>query len=112
VKTKYTPDKGDLVWLEFSPQAGAEQKGKRPVFVLSPKAYNKKVGLAMFCPVTSKVKNYPFEVKIPDTGKISGAILVDHVKSLDWRARNATFIQKSSQAVQDEVLAKLLALIR
>jgi mRNA interferase MazF len=111
VKQKYTPDRGDVVWLEFSPQAGTEQRGKRPAFVLSPKSYNLKVGLALFCPITSKVKGYPFEVLLPQGGKVSGAILVDHVKSLDWRARKAAFIQKSGKPVTEEVLAKLLTLI-
>ena len=111
MNTKYIPDRGDLVWLEFSPQTGTEQKGKRPAYTLSPKSYNKKLGLAIFCPITSKIKDYPFEVVVSDENKISGAILVDHVKSLDWRARKATFIQKTKKNIYDEVIGKLLTLL-
>ncbi len=111
VNPKYIPDRGDIVWLEFSPQTGTEQLGKRPAYVLSPKSYNKKVGLAIFCPVSSKIKGYPFEVTLSSKSKISGAILVDHVKSLDWRARKATFIQKTKKNIYDEVLGKLLTLL-
>jgi mRNA interferase MazF len=84
----YTPERGDVVWITFNPQAGHEQAGRRPALVLSPKAYNGKVGLALFCPVTSQVKGYPFEVAIPDGLPVSGVILSDQVKSLDWKARN------------------------
>jgi mRNA interferase MazF len=85
----YTPERGDVVWITFNPQAGHEQAGRRPALVLSPKAYNGKVGLALFCPVTSQVKGYPFEVAIPDGLPVSGVILSDQVKSLDWKARNS-----------------------
>jgi len=91
-KKNYVPHRGDIVWLSFDPQTGHEQKGKRPAIVLSPKEYNQKVGLALFCPITSKTKNYPFEVKI--YGEISGVILSDQLKSLDWRKRNAEYIMK------------------
>jgi len=84
----YIPDSGDIVWIAFNPQAGHEQAGHRPALVLSPAAYNGKVGLAILCPITSQVKGYPFEVQIPDGLKVSGAILSDQVKSLDWKARN------------------------
>jgi mRNA interferase MazF len=81
--SSYVPDRGDLVWLEFTPQAGSEQRGRRPALVLSPKTYNGKVGLALFCPVTSKIKGYPFEVKLPDGSEVSGVVLSDQLKSLD-----------------------------
>jgi mRNA interferase MazF len=80
---KYLPDRGDVVWLDFSPQTGHEQQGKCPAVVLSPQAYNKKTGLALFCPITTKEKGHPFEVKIK-AGKINGVVLSDQVKSLDW----------------------------
>src|SRR5512145_1900578 len=85
----YIPERGDVVWITFNPQAGHEQAGRRPAVVLSPKAYNGKVGLALLCPVTSQVKGYPFEVAIPDGLAVNGVILSDQVKSLDWKARNA-----------------------
>ena len=83
--SSYVPDRGDLVWLDFAPQAGSEQRGGRPALVLSPKIYNGKVGLALFCPVTTKIKGYPFEVEIPDGTAGSGVVLSDQPMSLDWR---------------------------
>jgi mRNA interferase MazF len=88
----YIPERGDIVWLTFTPQAGHEQAGRRPALVLSPSAYNGKVGLAIFCPITSQIKGYPFEVLIPTGLPVNGAILCDQVKSLDWRARKAEFV--------------------
>ena len=85
----YVPARGDLVWLEFNPQAGHEQAGHRPALVLSPQEYNRRVGLALVCPVTSQVKGYPFEVVLPSGLPISGAVLSDQMKSLDWKARRA-----------------------
>ena len=108
----YIPDSGDLVWIMFNPQAGHEQAGHRPALVLSPKAYNGKVGLAILCPITSQVKGYPFEVLIPDGLEINGAILSDQVKSLDWRARKAEFSCKLPAASFNEVVQKLSTLIR
>jgi mRNA interferase MazF len=97
----YTPDRGDIVWLNFTPQAGHEQMGTRPALVLSPKKYNLKTGLAICCPITSNVKGYPFEVLIQGE-KIHGAILSDHIKNLDWKVRKAKFIEKApKEAVQD-----------
>lgn len=106
VSRAYIPERGDIIWLEFDPQAGREQAGRRPALVLSPKPYNQLVSLALCCPITSQVKGYPFEVLVT-TGKIKGAVLSDHLKSLDWRARKATFIARASSAVLDEVMAKL-----
>ncbi|CAN5395882.1 endoribonuclease MazF [soil metagenome] len=110
-KASYLPERGDLVWLSFTPQAGHEQAGRRPALVISPAAYNGKVGLAIFCPITSQVKGYPFEVALRG-GSISGVVLADQVKSLDWRARNAEFAEKASAVVVDEALGKLATLVR
>ena len=107
---KYMPDRGDIVWLNFDPQSGHEQKGKRPAIVISPKEYNKKVGLGLFCPITSKIKNYPFEVKI-ENKKITGAVLSDQIKSLDWKSRNIEFIYKETFEKIEEIIGKLNVLI-
>ena len=88
----YVPDRGDIVRLSFDPQAGHEQAGRRPAVILSPKAYNLRVGLALICPVTTKVKGYPFEVALPLNLAVSGVVLADQVKSLDWRERRADFL--------------------
>ena len=88
----YVPDRGDVVWLDFDPQIGKEQAKRRPAICISPKDYNQKSGLAIFCPITSKIKGYPFEIPI-SLNKIQGVILADQVKSLDYRERNATFIE-------------------
>ena len=105
---RYIPDRGDLVWLSFSPQSGHEQAGRRPAICLSPKEYNSKTSLGIFCPITSKVKGYPFEVKLPKDLPIEGVILADQIRSLDWKARKAEFIAK----VPNEVLEEVLNLIR
>ncbi|HCK99508.1 MAG TPA: endoribonuclease MazF [Candidatus Marinimicrobia bacterium] len=89
---RYVPDRGDIVWLNFTPQSGHEQAGKRPVIVVSPKKYNQKVGLTLFFPITNKIKGYPFEVHLPDNIQVEGVILSDQIKSLDWRSRNIKFI--------------------
>ena len=106
----YVPDRGDIVWLQFDPQAGHEQAGRRPALVISPRTYNEKVGLALFCPVTGQVKGYPFEVVLPRGLKVAGAILSDQIKSLDWRAREANRIASVSPQVIGEVLAKIALL--
>lgn len=108
---RYTPDRGDVVWLEFSSQAGREQRGKRPGLVLSPAAYNGRVGLAVCCPVTSQVKGYPFEVAMPPGLKAQGAILADHVRSLDWKARGAKLWCRVPPATVEEVVARLQLLL-
>ena len=108
----YIPDRGDVIWLEFHPQAGHEQAGRRPALVLSPQAYNSKVGLLICCPITSKVKGYPFEVPLPANLGVSGVILADQVKSLDWQARRGDFIVQVSADVLKDVLAKLNTLLR
>ena len=103
----YCPKRGDIVWLTFSPQAGHEQAGHRPALVLSPEAYNRKVGLALFCPITSQVKGYPFEVHVPQGCAISGVVLADQVKSLDWKARRAAFCCELPDEAVHDVLNKL-----
>jgi mRNA interferase MazF len=107
----YVPARGDLVYMNFDPQVGREQAKRRPALVLSPVEYNLRTGLAVMCPITSRVKRYPFEVAIPPGGKVSGVVLSDHIKNLDWRARKADFADKASPSVLDEVLAKLNALL-
>lgn len=92
-KNGYTPDRGDIVWLNFDPAKGHEQKGKRPALVVSPKSYNKKSGLALVCPVTSQIKGYPFEITV-ENKYVSGAILVDQVRCVDWLERGVKKIVK------------------
>ena len=107
----YIPDRGDIVWVAFTPQAGHEQAGRRPALVVSPGAYNSRVGLALLCPITKRIKGYPFEVLLPDGLKINGAVLSDQVKSLDWKIRQAEFICRLPAATLDEVLQKLNTLL-
>jgi mRNA interferase MazF len=107
----YVPDRGDVVWITLNPREGREQVGRRPAVVLSPGAYNGKVGLAILCPITNQIKGYPFEVLIPAGLAISGAILSDQVKSLDWRARKAKLICELPSVTMDEVLQKLGTLL-
>lgn len=110
VKT-YIPERGDLVWLQFNPQSGHEQARKRPALVISPAAYNGKVGLSLMCPVTSKIKGYPFEVVIQQDLPIEGVILSDQLKSLDWQSRQAIFICRVSDDVLTEVVSKIELLL-
>jgi mRNA interferase MazF len=109
--TTHVPQRGDVVWITLNPQAGHEQAGRRPAVVLSPEAYNGKVGLAILCPITNQIKGYPFEVVIPAGLPVTGAILADQVKSLDWRARNAELICALPSRVMAEVLQKLGTLL-
>ena len=107
----YCPNQGDIVWINFSPQVGHEQSGDRPALTLSPESYNRKVGLAIFCPITTQIKGYPFEVLIPEGLKVRGVILSDQVRSLDWRARYAQFCCKTPSSVSSEVLSRISALL-
>jgi mRNA interferase MazF len=107
----YVPHRGDAVWINLNPQAGHEQAGRRPAVVLSPAAYNRKVGLAIFCPITNQIKDYPFEVVIPAGLKVTGAVLSDQAKSLDWKVRDAELIVRLPASVIDEVLKKLRTLL-
>jgi mRNA interferase MazF len=111
VTTSYVPDRGDLIWISLDPQAGHEQSGRRPAVIVSPAAYNLKVGLAICCPVTSRSKGYPFEVLVPPGLSVTGAILADQVKNLDWRARQATLIGRLPADTIRELLQKLKTLI-
>jgi len=110
--TEDAPDRGDLVWLQFDPQAGHEQAGHRPALVISPRAYNLRVGLALFCPVTTRAKDYPFEVMLPSGSEISGVVLADQIKSFDWRARKSERVSSASGEVVREVLAKIRVLVQ
>jgi mRNA interferase MazF len=101
------PERGDLVWLTFHPQAGHEQAGRRPAVVLSPAAYNGKVGLALLCPITSRTKGYPFEVPLPNGSPVHGVVLADQIKSLDWRARRAERMGTLPGRLVAEILGKL-----
>ena len=107
----YVPARGDLIWLQFNPQAGHEQAGHRPAVVISPSSYNRRVGLALCCPVTSQVKGYPFEVLLPQGLGVEGAILSDQIKSLDWRALKARLIGNLPGDVLQETVGKILALV-
>jgi len=101
----YIPDRGDIVWLEFNPQKGHEQKGRRPGIVLSKKEYNQKSNLAIICPITSKIKDYPFEVRINSI--IQGVILSDQIRSIDWKSGNAAFIEKIPEEILKEILENI-----
>ena len=107
----YVPDRGDVIWLSFEPQAGREQAGRRPALVLNPASYNAKVGLALVCPITSKSKGYPFEVPVPPEMPIQGVVLADQLRSLDWQARKAERICRLPDPVLDDVTAKIHALL-
>jgi len=110
--SEYIPEQGDAVWINMNFQAGHEQAGRRSAIVLSPGSYNNKVGLAIFCPVTNQIKGYPFEVIIPSGLKVTGAILSDQVKSLDWKIRNTEFYDKVPETVILEIFKKLGTLLR
>ena len=107
----YVPARGDLIWLQFTPQAGHEQAGHRPAVVISPSSYNRRVGLALCCAVTCQVKGYPFEVLLPEGLGVEGAILSDRIKSLDWRVRKARRIGSLPADVLQETVGKILALV-
>ncbi len=107
----YVPKRGDAVWLDFDPQAGHEQSGRRPAVILSSRSYNTKVGLAIVCPITTHRKGYPFEVSIPVTAAIEGVVLSDQLKSLDWRRRSAAFICSLPRDAVREILNKVSVLL-
>ncbi len=110
-KGGYIPDRGDAVWITLDPQAGHEQARRRPALVLSPSAYNGRVGLALLCPITNQAKGYPFEVPLPDDSPVTGVVGADQVKSLDWRARKASQIGTVPSEIVAEVLRRLLVLL-
>ena len=107
----YVPERGDVVWISLTPQAGHEQAGRRPAVVVSPRSYNGKVGLGLFCPITQQIKGYPFEVQLPSGLPISGVVLADQVKSLDWRVRQAEFAVRLPVNISAEVVGKLAVLL-
>jgi mRNA interferase MazF len=106
----YVPERGDIVWLNFSPQEGREQAGHRPALIISPMIYND-LGLALVCPITNSTKGYPFEVPIPSGINTTGVVLADHLKSIDWKARKAEFIEKVSVEFVTEVITILSVII-
>jgi mRNA interferase MazF len=110
-KPSYCPDLGDFIWLNFRPQSGREQAGRRCAIVLSPRGYNSKTSLCVVCPTTNQSKGYSFEVALPPGFPVSGVVLSDHVKSLDWAARSSQFICKADPAITKEVLLKIKALL-
>ena len=111
VARNYVPNAGDLVWLTFHPQAGHEQRGRRPALILSPRAYNAKARLAIACPISSHAKGYPFEVILPDHGKVTGVVLADHVKNLDWTARRVKFAATAPIEVLTDVRERFRVLL-
>lgn len=110
MKTKYVPERGDCIWVDFYTTSGHEQKGRRPAVVVSPKDYNERSGLALVCPVTSKIKTYPFEVA-HNGKKITGAILSDQLKSIDWQSRGVAFVEKVANNTFKELQEKIILLI-
>ena len=109
--TTYIPNRGDIVYLDFNPTKGHEQRGYRPALIISPAAYSEKSSLALFCPITSQQKGYPFEVLLPEDLQTHGVILVDQIRSLDWRVRQIKFVETVSLEVITEVQAKIAPLI-
>ena len=111
MSASYIPDAGDIVWLNFTPQTGHEQAGRRSIVVLSPKVYNSKTGFLVCVPITSQIKGYPFEVLLSGA-EVSGAALADQVKNLDWRSRQARYKGKISISEIQEIRAKIAALLK
>ena len=107
----YVPERGDIVWISLSPSEAQGRRERRPAVVLSPQAYNARVGLALLCPITPLIKGYPFEVLLPPGLPVEGAILADQAESLDWRAHRAELIGTLSAPLIDEALGKLRALL-
>ena len=111
MKPGYVPKRGDLIWLDFNPQAEHEQAGRRPALVISKDESNRKVGLLLACPVTRQKKGYPFEVRLPAGSPIAGVVLADQIRTLDWRARQADFIGRVDSNTLAEVIVRFSALI-
>lgn len=107
----YVPEAGDLVWLTFDPQTGREQRGRRPAVIVSPRIYNARSELAVVCPITSNVKGRMFEVTVPPGGRIEGAVLVNHLKSLDWKERRAQFAGKLDEDTLEEIRERIRPLL-
>ncbi len=111
-KTPYIPARGDIVWMNFSPQAGYEQAGRRPALVLTAKEYNRKTSRFVVCPITSQVKGYAFEYPIPAHSSVQGVVLVDHVKNQDWKQRDVEFADKLTSGEIDPICDIVDALLR
>jgi len=107
----HVPDRGDIVWVDFDPQAGHEQAGRRPALIVSPLSYNQKVGLVLLCPITNQRKGYPFEVSLPQGLKVAGVVLADQLKSMDWHARRAEFCCRAPAATVLDVIGKAQSLL-
>lgn len=110
-RAAFIPERGDLIWLDFDPQAGHEQRGRRPALVVSPRKYNAASGLALCCPITGQAKGYPFEVGLPTKGAITGVVLSDQLKSIDWRARRAERAGRAPVDLLEAVVERLRVLI-
>ena len=109
--TGYVPEAGDIVWMDFDPQAGREQAHRRPALVLTDQSYNRASGLVVVCPLTSKRKPYPFALPVV-VDQVDGAVLVDHLKSMDWRARSVAFHSKAEPTILNRVRAYVAVLLR
>ena len=112
ISEPYCPEVGDLVWIEFDPQQGREQRGRRPALVLTSRRYNQRSGLCVLCPITSRQKGYPFEVAIPDGHSVSGVVLSDQVKSLSWQMRSTEFAGRAPATVLQQAKGKIKALLQ
>jgi mRNA interferase MazF len=108
---RYIPDRGDIVYLDFEPTKGYEQRGHRPAFVISPRSYNAKSSLALLMPITKQQKGYPFEVLLPSGLQVQGVILVDQIRCLDWNTRGIEFVEAAPGDVVEEVQAKIAPLL-
>ena len=104
---RYIPKQGDLVVVNFDPQSGHEQKGRRPALVVSKTVFNRHTGMAMLCPITNTFRNFPFHVAVPSGSKLTGYIMVEQIKSVDYASRKAKYVEKAPQPVMDEVLGIL-----
>jgi mRNA interferase MazF len=110
-KSRYVPDRGELVWVTLNPIAGHEQAGRRPAIVISPRSYNRKTGLCVLCPATRQAKGYAFEVAIANPDGTTSVVLADHLRNVDWKARNIQLIHRVSEAEMSEVVARIEALL-
>jgi mRNA interferase MazF len=110
-RSQYVPDRGDLVWITLNPIAGHEQAGRRPALVISPRSYNRKTGLCVLCPATRQTKSYAFEVEIANPDGTLSVVLADHLRNVDWKARNIQLIHRVSDAELSEVVARIDALL-
>ncbi len=109
--SNYVPDRGDVVWVDFNPQAGHEQAGRRPALVLSPREFNHRMKVAFVCPITNQPKGIPFEVPVPVGSKVTGVVLCQHAKSIDWRARQVSFLCRLDDETINEVSGRVLSFV-